>query len=284
VGKPGLSRAVQAWLRSARRQLVVDPYPRWADPARSASSVIPAVPHPSWAHQPAPGAGESAWLLAWRKADDAARAAVDAVLDAEGTLSEPRVARDLGAALPAGSLLFAGSSRPVRDLDAYGRPGDGVRILGNRGASGIDGSVSTAVGAALAHQRAGGGPAYALIGDLAYLHDRNGLVLGPDEPRPDLTIVVVDNDGGGIFSQLPQAGAPGFERVFGTPHGVDLAADAVAVGVPYREVRTPEELVQALRFRPGLRVIRVHTDRGETAALHRRLQAAVTAALRFTST
>jgi 2-succinyl-5-enolpyruvyl-6-hydroxy-3-cyclohexene-1-carboxylate synthase len=288
VGKPGLSRAVQAWLRSARRQLVVDPYPRWADPTRSASSVIPALPHAGdhgivrrfpQAPDRGGGARESAWLLAWRKADDAACAAVDAVLDADGTLSEPRVARDLGAAMPAGSLLFAGSSRPVRDLDAYWRPGEGVRVLGNRGASGIDGSVSTPVGAALAHQRAGGGPAYALIGDLAYLHDRNGLVLGPDEPRPDLAIVVVDNDGGGIFSQLPQAGAPGFERMFGTPHGVDLAADAAAVGVPHCEVRTPGEFVQALRFEPGLRIIRVRTDRGETAALHRRLQAAVTAAL-----
>jgi 2-succinyl-5-enolpyruvyl-6-hydroxy-3-cyclohexene-1-carboxylate synthase len=274
VGKPGLSRSVQAWLRTARRQVVVDPYADWADPTRTAAQVLPAVPVAAGASPP-----ESEWLLTWRKADDAACAAVDAVLDADSTLSEPRVARDLGAVLPDGSLLVAGSSRPVRDLDAYLRPRAGLRVIGNRGASGIDGLVSTAMGAALAQQRAGGGPAYALIGDLAYLHDRNGLVLGPDEVRPDLVIVVVDNDGGGIFSLLPQAGAAGFERVFGTPHGVDLAADCAAVGVPFAEVRTPDKFAAAVTDGRGLCVVRVRTDRAATARLHRRLQAAVTAAL-----
>jgi len=159
------------------------------------------------------------------------------------------------------------------------RPREGLRVIGNRGASGIDGLVSTALGAALAHQRVGGGPAYALIGDLAYLHDRNGLVLGPGEVRPDLTIVVIDNDGGGIFSSLPQAGVAGFERVFGTPHGVDLAADCAAVGVPCVQVHTAEELAAAVDAGPGLRVVRVRTDRAATADLHRRLQSAVSAAL-----
>jgi 2-succinyl-5-enolpyruvyl-6-hydroxy-3-cyclohexene-1-carboxylate synthase len=270
VGKPGLSRSVQAWLRTARQQVVIDPYADWADPTRTVAEVLPAVPAVGTTQ-----ARETAWLLAWRKADDAACAAVAAVLEEDDRLSEPRVARDLGAAVPAGSLLVAGSSRPIRDLDGYLRPRDGLRIVGNRGASGIDGLVSTAVGAALAHQRTGGGPAYALIGDLAYLHDRNGLIIGPDEPRPDLTVVVVDNHGGGIFSLLPQADVPGFERVFGTPHGVDLAADCAAVGVPYLEVRTAEQLREVLRPAPGLRVVRVRTDRAATAALHRRLHAAV---------
>jgi 2-succinyl-5-enolpyruvyl-6-hydroxy-3-cyclohexene-1-carboxylate synthase len=293
VGKPGLSRAVQAWLQTAKRQIVVDPYPDWADPTRTAALVVPAVPAASLSppgdhavlvsYPPtAPGDGAvsaSAWLLSWRRADEIACTAADAVLDAEGQLSEPRVARDVAAAVPTGSLLVAGSSRPIRDLDAYLGPRDGLRVIGNRGASGIDGLVSTAVGAALAHQRDGGGPAYALIGDLAYLHDRNGLVLGPDEPRPDLTLVVIDNDGGGIFSLLPQAGVEGFERVFGTPHGVDLAADAAAVGVPYTRVGSPDALVTALRAGAGLRVVHVRTDRQKTAELHRRLQAAVSAAL-----
>jgi 2-succinyl-5-enolpyruvyl-6-hydroxy-3-cyclohexene-1-carboxylate synthase len=275
VGKPGLSRSVQAWLQSARRHVVVDPHVDWADPTRTAAWVLPKVPA-----APESGGRESAWLLAWRKAAEAACAAVDAVLDADPGLSEPRVARDVGAAVPGGSLLVAGSSRPVRDLDAYLRPRDGVRVIGNRGASGIDGVVSTAVGAALGHQRAGGGPAYALIGDLAYLHDRNGLILGPDEARPDLTIVVIDNDGGGIFSLLPQAGVEGFERVFGTPHGVDLAADCAAVGVPYTQVRSPEQLGAALTPGPGLRVVHVRTDRAATAALHHRLQSAVSGVCR----
>jgi 2-succinyl-5-enolpyruvyl-6-hydroxy-3-cyclohexene-1-carboxylate synthase len=108
-------------------------------------------------------------------------------------------------------------------------------VIGNRGANGIDGLVSTAWGAALAHQVDGGGPALALMGDLAFLHDHNGLLAGVDEPRPDLVVVVTDNDGGGIFHQLEQgrpehAGA--FERIFGTPLGRDLVAVAQAVGVP----------------------------------------------------
>src|SRR5690606_34926938 len=116
----------------------------------------------------------------------------------------------------------AGASMPIRDLDGHMAPRSGIRVLANRGTNGIDGTVSTAVGAALAHQRSGGGPAYALLGDLSLLYDQNGLVIGPEEPRPDLALVVVDNAGGGIFSTLEQAGdePARFERLFGTPHGV----------------------------------------------------------------
>jgi len=271
VGKPGLSGAVLGWLRTARRLVVVDPHRDWADPTRTADLVLPAVPRAEGVR-----GAESTWLRSWLDADAAAAKAVDEVLDGDAVLSEPRLARDLLGALPDGALLVAGSSRPVRDLDAFARPRHGVRIVGNRGASGIDGLVSTAVGAALAHD----GRSYALIGDVAYLHDRNGLVIGPDEPRPDLTLVVVDNDGGGIFSLLPQAGVEGFERVFGTPHGVDLAADCAAVGVPFADVRTPAELEAALAPAAGLRVVRVRTDRAATAGLHKRLLAAVAATLR----
>ncbi len=140
-------------------------------------------------------------------------------------LSEPMLARDLAAALPAGALLWAASSMPARDLDRHMAPRADVRVLASRGASGIDGLVSASIGAALAHQAAGGGPAVALLGDLAVLHDAPGLVIGPLEPRPDLCLVVVNNDGGGIFSTLEPAAFPdSFERVFGTPHGADLAS------------------------------------------------------------
>jgi 2-succinyl-5-enolpyruvyl-6-hydroxy-3-cyclohexene-1-carboxylate synthase len=273
VGKPGLSRALLAWLARADRHVVVDPHARWADPTRSATLVVPVVP------TAAALGGESDWLRRWRAAGATARAAVDAVLDADDALSEPGIAREVARAAPAGSLLLTGASRAVRDLDLCLPARAGLRVLGNRGVNGIDGVVSTAIGAALAHQAAGGGPGYALLGDLAYLYDRNGLILGPEEPRPDLAIVVVDNDGGGIFSMLPQAGVDGFERVFGTPHGVDLGADAAAVGLQLRSATTSAELAAALEPRPGLRIVRVRTDRTATAALHRALQEAVTAAL-----
>lgn len=269
VGKPGLSRSLLAYLADAGRQIVVQPAGTWADPTRSAAEVWPAVPAVPPEARPA-----GPWLDGWRAADRAARVAVDSLLDADEAVSEPRLARDLVAALPDGALLFAGSSRPVRDLEAYPAIRDGLRVVGNRGVSGIDGSVSTVVGAALGHR----GPAYALIGDLALLHDQNGLVIGPDEPRPDLAIVVVNNNGGGIFTTLEQAGEPDFERVFGTPHGVDLAHVAAATATPYALLADLRELPAALGG-TGIRLIEVRTDRGRTAALHRRLQAAVSAAV-----
>ncbi|MBA3488999.1 MAG: 2-succinyl-5-enolpyruvyl-6-hydroxy-3-cyclohexene-1-carboxylate synthase, partial [Longispora sp.] len=270
VGKPTLSRTLLGWLRSARRLIVVDPHDNWADPTRSADLVLPTVPMLTGSPT-----RDSAWLQSWWDADAAATKAISEVLDADGTLSEPRLARDLYATLPDGAMLFAGTSRPIRDLDNFSQPRDGLRVIGNRGVSGIDGLISTAIGAALVHD----GPAYALIGDLAYLHDRNGLVIGPEEARPDLTIVVVDNDGGGIFSLLPQAGIDGFERVFGTPHGVDIARDCAAVGVPFTEVTEPDAFAEVLEPASGLRVVRIRTRRTETAALHARLSEAVSGAL-----
>jgi 2-succinyl-5-enolpyruvyl-6-hydroxy-3-cyclohexene-1-carboxylate synthase len=217
------------------------------------------------------------WLDRWRSADAAASAAVDRVL-ADEPLSGPAVARALAAAVPPDGLLVAGSSSSVRDLDLAGPWPHPPRVLANRGASGIDGTVSTAVGAALGH----GGPAYALVGDLTFLHDTTGLVIGPGEPRPDLTIVVVNDDGGGLFTLLEQ-GAPEhaatFERVFGTPHGVDLEALCRATSTAYVLSSSPDELVAALDAPRGIRVVEVRTDRSGTRDLHERLRAAVTAAL-----
>jgi 2-succinyl-5-enolpyruvyl-6-hydroxy-3-cyclohexene-1-carboxylate synthase len=157
-------------------------------------------------------------------------------------------------------------------------PRPGLRVLASRGASGIDGLVSSAIGAALAHQAAGGGPAAALLGDLALVHDAPGLMLGPAEPRPDLCLIVVNNDGGGIFSDLEQAALPGpFERLFGTPHGTDVSSLARAAGLPYTRLESPAGLRAALAGE-GLRVVEVRTDRAAAARLRADLRAACAAA------
>jgi 2-succinyl-5-enolpyruvyl-6-hydroxy-3-cyclohexene-1-carboxylate synthase len=264
---------------------------------------------PAGADQPAGlGSAGTDWLAGWLRADRAARAAVDAILDADDALSEPRLARDLSAALPDGALLWAASSLPIRDLDQQLAPRAGLRILASRGASGIDGLVSSAIGAALAHQVGGGGPAFALLGDLALLHDTPGLMLGPTEPCPDLCLVVVNNDGGGIFSMLEQAAIPdSFERIFGTPHGTEISALAAAAGLPFTRIehardlaaelaapasgRRPDPARQSDRGRRadpagrglsphhGLRLVELRTDRSDQAALRTRLTEAAIAAL-----
>jgi 2-succinyl-5-enolpyruvyl-6-hydroxy-3-cyclohexene-1-carboxylate synthase len=294
AGRPGLSRGQTAFLGGpagdrrpaaggpavggpAPRHVVVAQGPgRWADPARSATDVTASI---RLVRAPEPGAWPGAWLSSWLAADAVARQAADAVLGADGVLTGPRLARDLAAALPSGSLLWVASSLPVRDLDHHQAPRSGLRVLATRGVSGIDGLVSAAIGAALAHQRAGGGPAAALLGDLALLHDAPGLFLGPDEPRPDLAIVVINNDGGGIFSALEQAAFPGpFERVFGTPHHARLGRLAAAAGIPHSLLAQAAELPAALRGR-GLRIIEVAADRAAGAALRARLRDAAISGL-----
>ena len=276
AGRPGLSRAQQAFLGSAARHVVIAQGPgRWADPQRTATDVTEAVrltgapddpPQPGAA---GPGAAaDGSWLGRWLAADQAVRAVLDQVLDSYEGISEPRLARDLVTALPEGALLWLGSSMPIRDADCHMPARGDVRVLASRGASGIDGTVSAAAGAALAHD----GPAFALIGDLTFLHDMPGLAIGPREPRPDLCLIVVNNDGGGIFSMLEQATADGFERLFGTPHGAAAHHLAAAFGLPYHLLDHPDDLTKSLQG-TGLRVVEVRTDRAENAGLRARLRA-----------
>jgi 2-succinyl-5-enolpyruvyl-6-hydroxy-3-cyclohexene-1-carboxylate synthase len=277
AGRPGLSRGQLALLRGpSTRHVVLTAGPgRWSDPARTATDVTSAV---ELAAGPA-SRGQSSWLESWLGADAAVRSAVDEVLDAGGALSEPRLARDLAALLPDGALLWAASSLPIRDLDSHLRPRSGLRILASRGASGIDGLVSSATGAALAHQAAGGGPAVALLGDLALLHDSPGLMIGPDEPRPQLCLVVVNNDGGGIFSQLEQAAFPGpFERVFGTPHGTDLGKLAEAAAMRYARIKSAADLAE-IALADGLTLAEFKSDRPGQTALRAALARAAAGAI-----
>jgi 2-succinyl-5-enolpyruvyl-6-hydroxy-3-cyclohexene-1-carboxylate synthase len=279
VGRPTLSRAVLALLRDPRSSVVVvAATTNWADATRSATQVLPGLPAADGHHEP-----DADWLALWQDAEASASTALDGVLDSDGA-EELGLARALYAALPADSLLFLGSSMPVRDVFTAAAPRDGVTVLANRGAAGIDGTVSSAVGAALAWQRDGGGRAFALMGDLTALHDANGLVLGPDEPEPDLTVVVVNNDGGAIFGLLEQGQeeyADAYERVFGTPVGVDFAAWCGATQTPHTRVDSVSAALDAAMDprSGGIRIVELRTDRVAVARVQRELRAAVRAAV-----
>lgn len=178
------------------------------------------------------------------------------------------------AGVPPGAQVFAGPSHAIRDIALAADPRPDVTVLANRGVAGIDGVVSSAVGAALAHD----GPSYALIGDLTFLHDSNGLLIGPDEPAPQLTIVVANDDGGSIFTVLEQgaaAYAPAFERIFGTPQRVDIAGLCAACGIEHVLAEDLADLSAALAGAAGLRVVEVPVDRTNRRELHERLRSAV---------
>jgi 2-succinyl-5-enolpyruvyl-6-hydroxy-3-cyclohexene-1-carboxylate synthase len=281
-GHPTLSRPVMRLLsRTDVEIVVVAPGGAvWTDPGHAVSAVVEAVR--------AVGQSDPGWLDGWQRADKAVAAAVDTVTEpaggAEGARPGPfQVARAVAAALPPDGLLVVGSSNPVRDLDLMAAPypvGERRKVIGNRGLAGIDGMVSTAVGAALARRSS---RALAYLGDLTFLHDGNGLLIGPDEPRPDLTLVVANDDGGSIFTTLEQGSeehAGAFERVFGTPHGADLAALCAATRTAYRRCETLTDLTAALAEPvSGVEVVEVPVDRAERRALDVRIREAANAAL-----
>ena len=233
-------------------------------------------------------AGAESWAGAWAHADAVAAEAIASALAGQSEPCEPAVARDVVRALPEGSTLVVSSSMPVRDVEWFAVPRTGLRVLANRGANGIDGVLSTAVGVALAAPAASTGSGKAatavLLGDVAFLYDANGL-LGAASRGIDLTVVVVDNDGGGIFSFLPPAGflpADVFERLYGTPHGVDLVGLAAAHGISSRVIDRQVDLAPAVEESAalgGVHVLIVCTDRAANVAIHDDLNAAVAQAL-----
>lgn len=294
LGEAPASKVLARWLADCgATQVAVDAWGRHLDPERTASLVLHADPGAvcTALSRLIGDGGTEGWTDGWRAAEAAADAAISATVEGQVTVTGPVVARAVTSMLTARAdrepTLVVSSSMPVRDLEWYGGSHPGVRVLSNRGANGIDGVVSTAVGVAL-QARGSGSPTVALVGDLALLHDTNAL-LGMVARHVDLTIVVVDNDGGEIFSFLPPAaGLPGdrFEQLFGTPHGVDLTGLARAHGVAVREPVSPAELATGLAAAvdaPGASVVRVRTDRSTSVAHHDDLHRAVADALASTS-
>jgi 2-succinyl-5-enolpyruvyl-6-hydroxy-3-cyclohexene-1-carboxylate synthase len=280
VGDLPTSKPLRAWLASLEdsEQLALVEADAWQDPAGVLTTVRSGDPAAALAAMTPSGPLDPDWLARWRAADDAAAEAVARTLGED--LSEPLVAARLGEWLSADATLFVASSMPVRDVESFFPIDDDLpRVLANRGANGIDGTVSSAFGAAAV----GEGPVVLLIGDVALAHDIAGL-LAARRLELALTIVLLNNDGGGIFHFLPvsELGTDLFEQHVATPHGLDFGRAAELYGCIYERAETVEALraaVQRSLSSESTTLIEVGTDRVENLALHRRLSAAVSAGL-----
>lgn len=280
IGAIGISKALMRWLGADVEQVLVDPDGLWLDPGRSARRLVRADPSALATRISArlPARPASAWLEEWLERERRAQEAIDRVLETEEDLTEPAAARALAAALPPEATLVVAASMPVRDIDWFMRPRRGPRVISNRGANGIDGFASTVLGVALGSA----GPVAALCGDLSLLHDQNGLLLARTE-RVDAVFVVLNNNGGGVFSFLPQARWPSrFEELFGTPQDVDLEALARLHRCGYALVGSAATLPSALAAAAaggGTHLLEVRTDRAANVTVHERLWRAVADAM-----
>ena len=297
LGAPWASRVVSEWLAGLDcTQVLVGPAGTWAAPDRPPGEVVVTSPEllcraaAERVLASSPGPVRSSWAQQWSEAERRAQRAIDRGLAAETGLTEPAIARSLLAEVPKGTTVVTSSSMPVREVEWWSRPREDVTVLANRGANGIDGVLSTALGVAAApagpnRAKAGGRQqVVALVGDLAFLYDAGALQAGA-RLEVDLDVVVVDNDGGGIFSFLPQASAQPperFERLWGTPHGADLVSVARGYGVAAEELPDVRSLAGAIGGGvegKGLRVFVAKTDRSVNVSVHQRLNSAVERAL-----
>ena len=274
VGDLPTSKPLRTWLESLDgvRQLAIDHESAWQDPAAVVSEQDTGHPVVALDTLGIDSRADPSWLAAWRKADTAASAALANALGDD--LSEPLVAARMGEWLGPETTLFCASSMPIRDLELYLPACRSLpRVRSNRGANGIDGTVSSAFGVAAASS----GPVVLLIGDVALAHDLGGLIAAR-RLQLELTIVVLNNDGGGIFDFLPISGeTDAFEQHIATPHGLGFEHAAALYGLGYERPRTASELRTALTRSVGsgsTTIIEIGTDRAQNLALHRRLAAA----------
>jgi 2-succinyl-5-enolpyruvyl-6-hydroxy-3-cyclohexene-1-carboxylate synthase len=243
VGRTTLSRSTNALIAKAAKTFVIDPRAAKIDPKRTATKIFSTVPKIIGQAEHWSITSETLKLDSW---------------------SEPAVAQVIAESLPTGATLYLASSRPIRDIEAFAIPRSGIEVLANRGLAGIDGNISTALGIASKRKKT-----YAVLGDLAFLHDLTALInLEP----VNLKLVVINNDGGGIFSTLPQAGVDGFERIFGTPHGHDLTAIAGAFKIPTTQISDLGSLKRFLAPTSGFEIaILKMPDRQSNAKLIKEL-------------
>jgi 2-succinyl-5-enolpyruvyl-6-hydroxy-3-cyclohexene-1-carboxylate synthase len=283
VGDLPTSKPLRTWLAGLGddvAQLAFEPEAVWSDPTGVVRAVLPGDPGETLREATRAArrsAAEPAWPDAWRAADAAAEGAIEATLG-DGALNEPLVARTVTAALPSDHVLFVASSMPVRDVETFAPArADAPRVLCNRGANGIDGTVASALGVA-----ATGAPTTLLIGDVALAYDHSAL-LAVGRLGLALTVVLVDNGGGGIFDFLPVSGeADAYEEHVATPTGLEAERIAALYGLEHRPVADAAELRALIGAAgaPGARLLHVRTDRAANVALHRRVWGAVDAALR----
>jgi 2-succinyl-5-enolpyruvyl-6-hydroxy-3-cyclohexene-1-carboxylate synthase len=280
-GEMPTSKPLRAWISdSGADEIVIDPCGGWNEPTNRAAAVLRADPTElasGWAARLEGLEGRERPLPdRWLEAERAAQSALDAAINGDGAITEPALHRALGAAHRDGDLVYTSSSMPIRDQEAFLAAGETeVLFLSNRGANGIDGLVSSGIGAA----QASGRPTTIITGDLGLLHDIGGLAALRDAETP-VRIVVIDNDGGGIFHFLPQETAlenDEFEALLGTPRGVDVAKAAALFDLPHRRLESLADLRGALAAGPGL--IEVKTDRRANVEMHRRLSRCVHGAL-----
>jgi 2-succinyl-5-enolpyruvyl-6-hydroxy-3-cyclohexene-1-carboxylate synthase len=288
AGDLPVSKPLRTWLAGLGEipQVALDPEGAWQDPASILTESLALEPAGALAELTAPQpAANTDWLAGWRAADEQAAEAILGALSPRDGLSEPAIAAELGTLLGATATLFVASSMPVREIETFWPARDDPpRVLCNRGANGIDGIVSSAFGAAASAD----GPVMLLIGDVALAHDIGGL-LAAKRLELKLTIVLVDNGGGGIFDFLPISHAPMaaereiYARHIATPTGLDFERAAALYGLAHERVETVPALRAALEraFSPqvGSTILQVPTDRAHNVELHRRIWADVARAL-----
>jgi 2-succinyl-5-enolpyruvyl-6-hydroxy-3-cyclohexene-1-carboxylate synthase len=249
IGRTTLSRSINSFLTLAEKTYVIDPRISTIDTKRTASQIFFALPKLEVSTL------NPTWISDWNKISKLATK----VIDEDQRWSEQNALRTIAAGVPAGSALFVGSSRPIRDIEAFAKPRAGIDVFANRGLAGIDGNLSTIFGISNSFERT-----YAVIGDLTFLHDLTAL-LAP--PTNNLTIFIIDNNGGGIFSTLPQSGVSGFEEIFATPQNQDLAKIISSFQIRVTKVKTASDLNFTFsQNNPGLNFVIVEVPDRESMA------------------